>query len=845
MILLLFLGFVLTALFVRAQYKQTTYEVESRIFSQLGSKALTESGAVRDLFTNWKKSLQTIEKDPTLAQAIQALLKGFKAFDPEKINLEEKTKNLEKYIQENFLKTLEERQAGVDLKDLISSNPKTIILQNEFLVENPNPLLQKKDFFAPNKDQSDYAQAHESFHPFLLSLMVQAEADDLLLIDESGEIFYTVAKEIDFANTLSSGFLSKSSLAALYKKIKKEPASDTGRTADFAFYIPSLAEPKLFIGMPIKFDDKFAIIVLRFGLDKINAIFLSDVNLKGNEEQFEDRYLVGSNFLMHSNSKLYLQDPSRYLKNLEEVKLSPKLIDKIKAYNSTALILDVHYPAVLQGLTGTQGVDTAFDSLKNELLIGFAPVDLTDFSMVVLLSMDKSEALKPIRWITFKIISTIASLFLLILLFSLFLLKINLRLEGLIVERTKDLNTKNIALNDTLVSLMQTQEQLSQSEKLVTNVINSMPSPMIILDEKEQMILWNIDAEKEAGVPFDEAKGQSLVTLFPFFQQSLDKISLANQLKEPQKIDKIIRKKGGETYYFELLIYPLLSENILGSAILMMDITERIRLSENVQQQDKLASIGVLTAGIAHEINNPINFITGNIQALKNDFKDIKELLEHYFFLKTSMDSPTLNQKIQEIEKEKDALDAEYVLEEIGLLLKGIEEGGQRTASIVKDLRTFSRLDESDMKKANIQEGLDSTLTLLGHNFKNRIDIVKDYLPIPEIDCFPGKLNQVFMNIISNAIQAIPDKGTIWIKTERVQDTVVVSIRDSGGGIPEQHLNRIFEPFFTTKDVGKGTGLGLSISFSIVSEHGGTIQVKSQVGIGTEFLITLPINYHK
>jgi len=843
MILILFLGFAATVFFVTIQYTQTTKEVENRIFSQLSQKALLYSEQVKDLISSWKANTQNITQDPSLDVAIKSLLKGFEEFPSETKNEEDLRGQLENFIKQNYLKILQERQADVTLQQLMSVSPKTLALQNEFIVNNAFPLGQKGDFFAPENDSSAYAQAHETFHPYLQSMMVQAGADDLLLINlDNGSIFYTVQKEIDFANNLQQGYLAGSNLAALYKKIQTNPQTGSVNLVDYAFYIPSLAEPRIFLGFPIQTPGQSTIIlVLKFGIEKINAIMQAIETTSAITMEYEDQYLVGFDFKMHSDSRLYKQNPAKYLNDLAEAKVSPKTIEKIKAYDSTALIVEVRYPAVFQGLTGTRGVDTSVNALDKELLIGFAPIDLTEVNLVAILTMDKGEALKQIRWVTFEIIATVIALFLLILLYSLFLLRINLRLEGLVVEKTKDLNEKNITLNDTLMSLMQTQEQLSQSEKLVSNVINSMPYPMIILNDNQEIILWNYEAEKQANVSFDKAKGMPLCSLFPIFEKANEKISLATQLKEPQKIDKIASKRPEGNSYFEVLIYPLLSESITGSAVLLLDITERIKLSENIQQQDKLASIGVLTAGIAHEINNPINFITGNIQALKNDFKDIIEILEAYFTLKEDMNEESFQKILKDIEAKKEIIDTPYTIQEIYNLLKGIEEGGQRTASIVKDLRTFSRLDESDMKKANIHEGIDSTLTLLGHNFKNNIEIIKEYHPIPKIECYPGKLNQVFMNILVNAAEAIRNKGIIWIKTEKVNDSIEIRIKDNGVGIPEENLKKIFEPFYTTKDVGKGTGLGLPISFSIISEHGGTIEVNSEVGVGTEFIISLPI----
>ena len=259
---------------------------------------------------------------------------------------------------------------------------------------------------------------------------------------------------------------------------------------------------------------------------------------------------------------------------------------------------------------------------------------------------------------------------------------------------------------------------------------------------------------------------------------------------------------------------------------------------EQLVQSEKMASLGQLTAGIAHEINNPINFVTANIQPLKDDMADIIKFINNYDVL---IRQKGLQNEFSEIEKIKQDAKIEFTKKEINNLLKGIEDGAMRTSEIVKGLRNFSRLDQNVYRKANINDSLESTLTLLHSSYKNRIEIIKEYGALPEIDCFPGQLNQVFMNILSNAIQAIPGEGKIFIKTLEEKNMVKISIRDTGTGMTDEVRKKIFDPFFTTKDVGKGTGLGLSISFGIIQKHNGEIEVFSKPSDGTEFIIKIPI----
>ena len=256
-------------------------------------------------------------------------------------------------------------------------------------------------------------------------------------------------------------------------------------------------------------------------------------------------------------------------------------------------------------------------------------------------------------------------------------------------------------------------------------------------------------------------------------------------------------------------------------------------------QAEKMASLGQLTAGIAHEINNPINFVSANIQPLKDDLRDILELVGVY---EKAIKEHLPKKEAGELQQLRENIKMDTTLQEVNDLLKGMEEGAKRTSEIVKGLRNFSRLDQNVFLSADINESLDSCLVLLNNSYKNRIKIVRQFGQIPEVDCLPGQINQVFMNILSNAIQAIPAEGTIFVKTWPVDATVKISIRDTGTGMPEDVQKKIFDPFFTTKGVGKGTGLGMSISFGIIQKHNGKIELFSKPGEGTEFVITIPVN---
>jgi hypothetical protein len=328
-----------------------------------------------------------------------------------------------------------------------------------------------------------------------------------------------------------------------------------------------------------------------------------------------------------------------------------------------------------------------------------------------------------------------------------------------------------------------------------------------------------------------------------------DKINLFRKEKEEsqaqallalQENERIVReqnvmleKKVGERTH-ELKV----SNNELNKA--MKELKEA---ESQLVESEKMASLGQLTAGIAHEINNPINFVTSNVKPLN---RDVKILLETVDIMENMLLEKAPEQHKMAL-KYKEEIDYDYLKLEIGQLLDGISDGASRTAEIVKGLRIFSRLDEDDLKKADINEGMDSTLIITNNMLNNHISIQKKYGNLPLIECYPGKLNQVFLNIISNGIYAIQKKfgdsdgGVLSITTYHDQTHVYIKIADNGTGMDEPTKKRLFEPFFTTKDVGEGTGLGLSIAYNTINKHNGQILIESQLGTGTEFIIKLPL----
>ncbi|MBU4507546.1 MAG: ATPase [Gammaproteobacteria bacterium] len=255
-------------------------------------------------------------------------------------------------------------------------------------------------------------------------------------------------------------------------------------------------------------------------------------------------------------------------------------------------------------------------------------------------------------------------------------------------------------------------------------------------------------------------------------------------------------------------------------------------------QQDKMASIGQLAAGVAHEINNPIGFVSSNLNTLRQYVNSLFSLGEA---CDAALAAPADASLASALAQKREEIEIDYLREDLPLLLDECADGLGRVKKIVQDLKDFSRVDHSDWQEADLNVGLESTLNVVRHEVKYKAEVIKHLAPLPPVMCLAAQLNQVFMNLIVNAAHAIVDQGTISLLSGVEQDWVWVQVEDTGSGMSAEVRRRIFEPFFTTKDVGKGTGLGMSLSFSIIQKHGGAIQVRSAVGQGTAIRIWLPV----
>ena len=271
----------------------------------------------------------------------------------------------------------------------------------------------------------------------------------------------------------------------------------------------------------------------------------------------------------------------------------------------------------------------------------------------------------------------------------------------------------------------------------------------------------------------------------------------------------------------------------------MTAMNQRLEEAHNqLMQSEKMAAVGQLAAGVAHEINNPVGYVSSNLCTLENYVVNLISLINAYSELDPVLPDHEVVKAIQDM---KQKMDLGYLTDDISDLLQESQEGLKRVRQIVQDLKDFSHVDSGKWAWADLHKGLDSTLNIVHNEIKYKTQVIKEYGDLPEIECCLSQINQVFMNLLVNAAQAMKERGTIWLRTGREGNMAWVEIEDTGKGIAPDHINRIFDPFFTTKPVGQGTGLGLSLSYGIVKKHGGHIEVHSEIDKGTRFRVWLPL----
>ncbi|NOY12694.1 MAG: PAS domain S-box protein [Deltaproteobacteria bacterium] len=397
------------------------------------------------------------------------------------------------------------------------------------------------------------------------------------------------------------------------------------------------------------------------------------------------------------------------------------------------------------------------------------------------------------------------------------------------------------------------------------------PVCLIVLDGNRQLVWGNHDWRDYTGGDCSAPQPWTFA-IHPDEQGSVGKV-LDRVYRQPRRVTKEFRyqRHDGEYRAFRLIGAPCLQEGkVVGLVCALSDITDQqmveeqmLTLNDSLEDMvtertrelqrandelkqthsqmlhhEKMASVGQLAAGVAHEINNPMGFIASNLNSLG---KYLEKLNNYILFQDQLLKDHLDEERTQQMAAQRKKLKIDYLLEDSHDLIDESLDGAQRVQEIVRNLKSFSRVDQAEKQSADLNECLESTIAIAWNELKYKVTLEKEYGDLPSLYCRPQQLNQVFMNLLVNAAHAIQEKGTVRIRTRADAENLYVEISDTGCGIPKEHLSRIFEPFFTTKDVGKGTGLGMSISYDIIAAHNGTICVDSKVGEGTKFTITLPL----
>lgn len=369
---------------------------------------------------------------------------------------------------------------------------------------------------------------------------------------------------------------------------------------------------------------------------------------------------------------------------------------------------------------------------------------------------------------------------------------------GWVAENKKPL-LLNGDLRDNKLNIMTNSNKSAQNR-------SSMCWPLLVENELVGVISINEDSEEFSFTEQDLKKGSNIIH---FTALAVENARLLDQSQELLNQQKKLNKQLEEAH-------------------------------NQLLQSEKLASIGQLAAGVAHEINNPVGYINSNMASLKGYASDLISVIDLFSEYYEQSQSDNIELKNTLAKKIKD-VDLNFIKTDLHSLIDESLEGVSRVKKIVNDLKDFSHVDDMEMQWADLHKGLDSTLNIVHNELKYKADIIKNYGEIPEVECIASQINQVFMNVLVNAAHAIEKHGTITIATGLSNDFVWIKIQDTGTGIPEDKINRIFDPFYTSKPVGSGTGLGLSLSYTIIEKHHGKIEVESTVGSGSTFTIRLPV----
>lgn len=417
------------------------------------------------------------------------------------------------------------------------------------------------------------------------------------------------------------------------------------------------------------------------------------------------------------------------------------------------------------------------------------------------------------------------------------------KLESTLDELRRS-NAKLANINLHLLRAIEQSPTISSVISLEGQVIYSSPTLTTLTCFDESEFQWLFDKQVLRRIKLDEAlaKLQENLQLNELWKGDVKLVTKDNRVVYLQATLSTVRDEKG---HVENLLFSANDVTALRKLALILKeknlqqqeiITQLEDTKSQLVQSEKMASVGQLAAGIAHEINNPVGFVNANVSSFKAYAGDLFTLVDAY-----ERDAQAQGVRLAEVEACRDRIDLAFLREDLPEMLEETQDGLVRIRKIVRDLMGFARTGDSELSLYDLHSGIESTLNVAWHELKYKVEVVKAFSEIPQVECVPSQINQVLMNMMVNAAQAIEERGVLTLRTGTEGEEVWVEIEDTGSGIDPEHLKNLFDPFFTTKPVGQGTGLGLSVSYGIVAKHNGRIDVRSEVGVGTCFRIVLPI----
>jgi signal transduction histidine kinase len=429
-------------------------------------------------------------------------------------------------------------------------------------------------------------------------------------------------------------------------------------------------------------------------------------------------------------------------------------------------------------------------------------------------------------------------------LLSLFIERVFDRVEIAFCAEWSRAETVNSAIDE----LQAANRQITNEKNMFLTIFESLPIAVFLLDDNRRIQHMNqvgaqmLDPSATSGGHYYSSPEGRIP-----FQWFAEELSRLRDTGEDQELESVLALAEGQDCRVLAHLSPMqdISSKYPGTVVILKDITERTRTETELKQvqahliqQEKMASIGQLAAGVAHEINNPMGFISSNLTTLKK----YVDRMAQYMVESDRHISRGDEKEFAALQALGKKLKINYITEDVEQLINESQEGAERVRHIVQGLKSFSRLEQADCTEIDLNETLETTINIAWNEIKYVASLERDFGELPLLKCYPQQLNQVFLNLLVNAAQAIEEKGVITIRTWSDKRSVYVSVSDSGRGIPAENLKRIFEPFFTTKEVGKGTGLGLSISYGIIKNHNGTLEVQSEPGKGSTFSVAIPLD---